>query len=65
MAERYGNFGKIMFCGIFFLPLLPTGAFFGMMGCLLGFLADKSGLLRRWRWMPMSNGSQLFWYSTS
>jgi hypothetical protein len=25
IAERYGNFGKIMFCGLFFLPLIPTG----------------------------------------
>jgi hypothetical protein len=49
MSDRYSNLAKCMFVGLFYLPLLPTGALLAFLHCSLSCLADRVGLTRQWK----------------
>lgn len=60
MSDRYSNVAKTMFVGLFYLPLIPTGALLAFLHCFLACLADRHGLLRNWKPLPPSGAKTLF-----
>jgi hypothetical protein len=51
---------KTFFVGLFYLPVLPTGALLASAACAMAVLADRYGLLYKWRSMPQSKGQAIF-----
>ena len=60
LSDRYSNLAKCCFVGLFYLPILPTGAFLAFCHCALSSLADRYGLLRNWRSLPPTGATVLF-----
>jgi hypothetical protein len=60
LSDRYSNLAKCIFCGLFYLPVLPTGALLACMHCTLCSLVDRWGLLRSWRPLTPTDGGFLF-----
>jgi hypothetical protein len=60
LSDRYSNLAKCMFVGLFYLPLLPTGAFLAFFHCALSCLADRIGLIHQWARMPPAGAKTLF-----
>jgi hypothetical protein len=60
LSDRYSNLAKCMFVGLFYLPLLPTGAFLAFLHCALSCLADRIGLVHQWKPMPPAGAKTLF-----
>jgi hypothetical protein len=60
MSDRYSNLAKCMFVGLFYLPLLPTGAGLAFLHCALSCVADRAGLTHQWKPIAPSGAKTLF-----
>jgi hypothetical protein len=49
-----------MFVGLFYLPVLPTGAFLTFCHCFFSCMADRIGLVYQWKKLPQSGAGCLF-----
>jgi hypothetical protein len=49
-----------MFVGLFYLPVLPTGAFLAFFHCFFSCIADRVGLIYQWKKLPPAGAGTLF-----
>jgi hypothetical protein len=60
ISDRYSNLAKTFFVALFYMPVLPTGTLLACWACLMSVMADRHGLIYKWKAQPMMKGDEIF-----